>query len=1171
MKQDCDHFSDANCRKNPRMLSSCPIPAQLEDLIAGRLAIESHRTLEEHALACQACQTVIDEIDEPQDTFLATLHDVIGPAAARAAMPFQRALSHLRSLCDGPLSNQSPESQWPNPIGNLSDFRIIAEIGRGGMGIVYEVEQLSLNRRVALKILPFAALVSPRQLQRFQNEARAAASLEHPHIVPVYGAGAERGVHYIAMQLIDGRNLAQIVDRLREPARAAAAQNSTRSVHFDQTHAERSELQDLLARRAPQDPAYRTAIVRIGIQAAVALEYARQRGIIHRDIKPSNLMLDQSGKLWVTDFGLARIETNPSMSQTGAVVGTLRYMSPEQILDDRSAVDHRSDIYSLGATLYELLTLTPVFADAAEASLRSRIATDEPWAPRQLNPRIPADLETIVLKAMSKDRAERYATAGEFAADLQRFLEGKPICARAIGPVRRSLKWARRRPAVAALIAVSALALAALFGGGWWHAASLQVALNASDKLRIAADQQRQTAIEQEAIAQTHSLRVRQFLYAADMKLAYAAWKNGHVAEVLELLARHEPRDGREDLRTFVWHYLWRLSHSELLTLRGHTDDVHCVAFSPDGGRLATASHDGTAKLWDLSDGRELATFLEGHTDQLNAVAFSPDGKTLATGSDDRLLRLWKVASGQELAALAGHSDDVNTVAFSPDGMILASGGADHLVKLWDPSTGIELATLAEHSGGVESLAFSPDGTTLASASSDLTTILWDLDAKQPRTALAGHDDFLRSVAFAHSRPIIATGSDDRSAKLWHGATGRLITTLRGHDEIVRSVVFSPDDRTLAVAVKDGSLWLWDVEQERAQRTIRGHTGRLWHVAFSPDGRTLATASGDRTVKIWDAQAGRQGRIAWGLPAPVSALAFSPDGRQLVATAPEMGPSGSCLLVVDLAAGVERRVVHAPGQGFDIAAFSHDGTSLAMVGPWRHPVHKTLIRAAADQWQYESVALASNLTLGHARSFAISPDHRTMAAGVHHEQTVLWDVATGNERRRIATLPNLLTMSIRFSPDGQTLATGRQDGLGQLWDVATGNELATLRGHAAQINQFVFSPDGGMLATASSDRTLKLWDVSTGAEQATFQGHAGPVSAVAFSPDGKTLASSGNDGAVRLWDLVTRQELIALEGHQGTMHAVAFSPDGKRLASGGAAPDGQGEIFLWPPGGEARE
>src|SRR5579884_45930 len=356
----------------------------------------------------------------------------------------------------------------------LGDYRLLREIGRGGMGIVYEAEQLSLGRRIALKVLPFALTLDPRQLQRFKNEARAAAQLHHQHIVPVYAVGSERGVHFYAMQYIEGQSLAEVIRDLRQQAKpnsmfsrepqASVAADATAS-YIPQPEAASgvaSAPRVLISRGADATPLasalatsysadsrgfYRT-VARLGIQAAEALEHAHEYGVIHRDIKPGNLMVDAHGHLWITDFGLAQFQTEASLTQSGDLLGTLRYMSPEQASGQRITIDHRTDIYSLGATLYELLTLRPPLEGNNRQTLLHQILNDEPKPLRTFQKSIPVELETIILKAMAKSPGERYATAREFADDLSRFLQDKPIQARRATPVQRLRKWARRHPSI---------------------------------------------------------------------------------------------------------------------------------------------------------------------------------------------------------------------------------------------------------------------------------------------------------------------------------------------------------------------------------------------------------------------------------------------------------------------------------------------------------------------------------------------------------------------------------------------------------------------------------------------------------------------------------------------------------------------------------------------------
>jgi serine/threonine protein kinase/tetratricopeptide (TPR) repeat protein len=440
----------------------------------------------------------------------------------------------------------------------LGDFRILRVLGQGGMGIVYEAEQISLGRRVALKVLPSAVMLGKQQLARFKNEARAAATLDHPNIVPVYSVGSEGGVHYYAMQLIEGPSLAQVFSTLRRAQFPSepAAENSLRdgALSTDAARlttelipsagpgapelqpADMVAVQPVVALPDFQSREFYRAIARLGIQAAEALDHAHQNGILHRDIKPGNLMLDAGGKLYVTDFGLARIEADVGMTMTGDIIGTLRYMAPEQALAKRAVVDHRGDIYSLGATLYELLTLHPVFTGKDRQELLRQIAFEEPTKPRLINRRIPDDLETIVLKAMEKEPGDRYATAREVANDLQRFLASEPICAKLPTAVQQLVKWSRRHVAAvwAATVASVAIAMVLLVSTSivahWYREASAQRLAAAGEATRAEA-----------ALVQSEKARRE-----ADLEREQA---EGVTAFVVQSLTAHDPYSGgKQDL-----------------------------------------------------------------------------------------------------------------------------------------------------------------------------------------------------------------------------------------------------------------------------------------------------------------------------------------------------------------------------------------------------------------------------------------------------------------------------------------------------------------------------------------------------------------------------------------------------------------------------------------------
>jgi serine/threonine protein kinase len=418
------------------------------------------------------------------------------PELRSAMVPYLDALDAVHAVSPALHSRSSnrpaPPAETSIPAEPLGDFSIVREIGRGGMGMVYEAIQLSLGRRVALKVLPFAATMDPRQLQRFHNEARAAASLHHPNIVPVYAVGAERGVHFYAMQLIEGQNLAALIEDLRRVDGAGESNGSRTQASLpptgpyvatiragsppvgarspdpappdDATHP--SLAAELSTHRTEHSAGYYRTIARLIAQAAAGLEYAHGLGIVHRDVKPANLLLDGRGNVWVTDFGLATFHADASLTQTGDMLGTLRYMSPEQAGGRRALLDHRTDVYSLGATLYELLTLRPIFDAADRQALLQQILHAEPRPPRSIDRSIPPELETIVLKALGKTPAERYATAQEFADDLKRFLEDRPIQARRPTLLEKATKWSRRHKAVvvsgllALLVSIAALSVA---------------------------------------------------------------------------------------------------------------------------------------------------------------------------------------------------------------------------------------------------------------------------------------------------------------------------------------------------------------------------------------------------------------------------------------------------------------------------------------------------------------------------------------------------------------------------------------------------------------------------------------------------------------------------------------------------------------------------------------
>jgi serine/threonine protein kinase/WD40 repeat protein len=1052
----------------------------------------------------------------------------------------------------------------------LGEYRILREVGHGGMGVVYEAEQETLGRHVALKVLPSSALLNPTYLERFRREAKAAARLHHTNIVPVFGVGEADGVHFYAMQFIEGEGLDKVladVRRLREqPAEAAPPEPGS----------EGSIARSLLTGQfapppadGPTDPVERVTpaptsglsvsgpegeywrgVARIGVQVAEALAYAHRQGVLHRDVKPSNLLLDAQGIVWVTDFGLAKAEGTDELTHTGDIVGTIRFMAPERF-DGKSLP--QSDVYGLGVTLYELLTLRPAFADPNKGKLIDKVLHEVPVPPRQLDGRIPRDLETVVLKCLAKEPGERYPSAEAVAEDLQRFLADRPIRARRSSAAERAWRWCRRNPAVATLAATVFVVLAVAAVGGLWLSHSRGQALTmAMEKEREAKEKERETnqrlceLYRDQAKALLLSRRIGQRLHSLHTvaKAAGLAHELG-LAEDLFLELRNEAIAALvlPDLEVVKewdgllpgsnnWTFdagLQRYARAEkggAVSIRRVEDDAELLRlpglgplndyigleFSPDGCFLHRCyRRDGQWRgTLCRIDGPQPVVVLDA---AYYGFAFSPDSRQLAAAYPGIALCFYDVASGRELRRFP-FKDVGGLLRWNPRAPQVAmySGNSYRFVHI---ETGQVLAEWAVP-GGPDWMDWHPAGRVLAVSTRDLKIYLWDSITRQPvLPPLEGHKNGGVVLRFHPAGDLLASNDHDGILRLWDVNTGRQVLT--HHDEVGWPQFRTPEGNLLA----GGNPWrvklrIREVHSSREFRTLvcRELRGEWPYQtsSISPDGRLLAVGV-NGGFGLWDLSRSQQ--LAF-VRSPVNHVLFEPSGALLT-----NGEFGLLRWPLRDDAAAPGRVRVGPPQ------------KLALPGSYcqfgRSADGRVL--ANARQWQGAAVLHTDRpqrpIRLGpheDVRNIAVSPDGRWIATGSHGPSPVVkvWDAPSGH---RVLDLPARGGAHVAFSPDGRWLATG---GHGvRVWEVGSWQEQAhcPCRPNVG----LAFSPDSRLLAFETGYGVIRLVDPATGREYAHLEDpNQDRTGWISFSPDGSQLVATGG-GPIHVWDLrAIRRQLAEL-------------------------------------------
>jgi eukaryotic-like serine/threonine-protein kinase len=1027
------------------------------------------------------------------------------------------------------------------PGDQIGPYVLVGKLGEGGCGVVYEaIQQEPLRRDVALKIIKLG--MDTRQvIARFEAERQTLALMEHSSIAKVFDAGATRtGRPYFVMELVRGLKLTE--------------------------HCDLHQLG--LAER-----------LRLFIQVCQGIQHAHQKGVIHRDIKPSNILVSvQDGESVpkIIDFGIARAihrQLAPQLTEItgfGQLIGTPAYMSPEQTSMRPVDIDTRSDIYSLGVLLYELLTGVTPFDGGTQAQdpdeWRRLVRDQQPCRPSTRLSALPAaalaeraqklrsppqrivqalrgDLDWVVIKALEKDRSRRYSTARELAQDLEYYLADEPVLARPPSGSYRLQKLAQRHwPALIAISVTAAVLVVATAISAALALRATQAETDARLSEKMQVQLRRQAELERER-AQSQADAARLNEYVADINLAQQALASGNYGRAVQLLKKHSPKRGVPDLRGFEWRYLWKVSKGdEHVKFPDQESSVRNLTVSPNGRWLAVGT-DNHVNLWDLSSSSLIHTY---PVHQISVV-FCDDGRQLvvSTPFDVRVIDL--SASTETVLP----EQDGGLLAASKDGARLAISGRDG-VRLWDTRSWSLVGTLP---GAFAPLAFSPRDGVLATATRE-GLALWDVDGFKRKLLLRNSqrlffarswDSLGKALVFSpDGSKLMAprnvpseTGSF--SVSLWSVESGEELGSLPrvpdagAHTGTIASLAVSPDGKTLATASMDHSVHLWDLQSNREPVVLHGHLSEVWSVSFSQDGATLITGAKDGSINLWPIPPEAKQDFIHG---PYHPVAFSRDGQELAI----LDQRSRKLLFLDPFTQRHLRELQLGSgltRGLARFALSSDLRVLADV-----------TATGVIRIQNTLTGAVSELSSGRAPIFdlALSADGSQMVTGGMGQSSRWWDLA-----RRTNSLFSAEIRHAVFSPDDQSLLILTVSGRAELWDVATRSLRTTLKAAAAFGPAAAFSPDGRVLAIASdpfsAEQWIGIWDTATGHPLGTCIGHKQGIVGLAFSSDGRTLASLSHDSTLKLWNTASLQQMLSFS-IPGEADSPLFSPRGTLLVVG---------------------
>jgi eukaryotic-like serine/threonine-protein kinase len=1087
-------------------------------------------------------------------------------------------------------------------------------LARGGMGVIYKVWDKVLHRELAMKVVrqqetatEAAAPADPRVLIRFVREAEITAKLDHPGVVPIHDLGVDEGGRiFFTMRLVQGKSLAAVLELAREHR-----ENWTQ-----------------------------TRVVDVIVKVCETLAFAHSRGVIHRDLKPDNIMVGAFGETYVMDWGLAKMTRGDdgdlevghepaSAGQTvligppevlpvgsgasgssaetemGCVLGTAWYMPPEQASGQINELDERSDIYSVGAILYELLSGRRPYALPSKAAKSDEIieaVLAGPPAPIALtSPRVPAELAAICEKAMARQKDGRYQNMRDMAEDLRAYLEHRVVRAYQTGAWAELKKWVKRNRGLATASGLTVI----VFLGGLLAAIAIQSAANvklsdanndilAANAKIVEESRQKQEALKEQTRARRAAEQERrraEGLYLARQSADVVDTNPGQALLLaLESHGRHPGFEANSAMLAAL------ASHHEARTLFGHRGPIHMAALSRDGKRAVTASEDGTAIVWNLASGEPVA-WLIGHTNWIRNAEFSPNGQWIITASNDRTAALWDARTGEMLHLLAGHEGWIWSAAFSPDSLAAATASLDGTVRLWDISTHRQRSVLAGHEGSVFQVAFHPDGTRLASGGADKTVCLWNVATGSLQSRLEGHEGGVgitvftsdgRQLVTAAARPAGFVSNDgrreerpstDRAARVWDVETGRLVRLLE-HSAVVQSVAISRKPGHVATGAADGSVHLWNPQSGQLEHRWQVPEGSIRRLAFSPDDRMVAAATDCGAVQLWDTATGASRGQLLGHSNAATAVAFASPREAVTASLDRtlrvwnIRPHGECLAsqagdpsgaTLEVSSDGSRFIL-APRRGaparlvavdrFENLAelkhnapltkvrFSPDGTRIAALSQ----TGELRLWSAAD-----GSAVATLPGLDKATGFEFSPRRLSITSNSPKSVTC-WSISDGKPIGRIEFADDDY---IRLCPGGRHVlskAGNQTDAI--LWEIESGERIGSLTNVTRSADdQFManFSPDGSVLATRSTKQPQpRLWNVP----HARLIGDLDldtPGATIAFSPEGHVLATSSPVTFPRTWDATTGKARSQFSGIDSTTSSLAIGPEGHRVivTSGG--------------------